>query len=288
MTDTSMKAWGLAASGLGLGILLGLALAPGSAVAPADPATRGLDANLWMQTSAEYAACCRQTYELAARRLTERVAARQKTAADPNKKPAVVLDLDETVLDNSPYQTYLLQNGLTFSRESWDRWEGDYPNDDLLVPGSLEFINHAHRAGVVSVYISNRLTKFKDQTIQALKHLKINTDDIDERLMLTSSPEESNKEPRRERARKMYDVLMYIGDNLRDLSEDFRAPGGVDTNDPAALRAAIRDRREKVARRADRFGAEWFLLPNPVYGEWMKLVGRRPLEVLNPTPLRKK
>jgi 5'-nucleotidase (lipoprotein e(P4) family) len=283
MADNATRAGGFAAAGLGAGVLIGLVLAPQPAQRE-NPATRGLDANLWAQTSAEYAACCRQTYRLAWKSLEEKLA--RRTKAPDGKKPAVVLDLDETVLDNSPYQTYLIRNGLTFSHETWARWEREHGDEVMLVPGAREFLDRARGAGVVAVFISNRLAKAKPSVIKVLERLKIDTADIDERLLLADSIEASSKEPRRELARKRYDVLMYVGDSLLDFSEDFRAPKGLDADDPDALRGKARLRRVKAAAAADRFGADWFILPNPVYGEWTKYGGRRPLEVLNPTTMR--
>lgn len=284
--DGSTKPYVFGAVGLGVGVLLGLMLAPPGAAPPANPALVGLDANLYVQTAAEYAACCRQTYRLAGEKLAQRLKDRAGKGGNPNKRPAVVLDLDETVLDNSPYQTYLLQNGLTFTRESWDRWEKDYPDEVMLVPGASEFLQAAQAAGVVPVYISNRLAKFKGSTVKVLKHLNIDTADIDARLLLADSLADSNKEPRRAKARERYDVLMYIGDNLRDLSEIFVAPKDLKLGDPEALRAAIRERRARVKGHEEKFGDEWFLLPNPVYGEWTKYIGKQPLQELNPTPMR--
>lgn len=281
MADNATRAWGIGAAGLGAGVLIGLVLAPGpQPPARENPATRNLDASLWVQTSAEYAACCRQTYQLAWERLREKLDKRPK-ATGGALRPAVVLDLDETVLDNSPYQTYLIRNGLTFSHESWARWERDYPDEVMLVPGAKEFLDRARRAGAVPVFISNRLAKAKPYVIKVLERLKIGTEDIDARLMLAESVEASGKEPRRKLAREKYDVLMYIGDNLRDLSEDFRAPKGLDANDPDALRGKARLRRVKVAAATGRFGDDWFILPNPVYGEWTKYAGSRPVEALN-------
>lgn len=286
MSDNATRAYVFAAAGLGVGVLVGLVLAPPPAAAPPNPATRGLDANLWVQTSAEYAACCRQTYRLAGQRLAQKLKDRASQGGNPNKKPAVVLDLDETVFDNSPYQTYLLQNGLTFSRDSWDRWEKDHADEVMLVPGAREFLDAAQAAGAVPVYISNRLEKFRAGAVQALRHLNLDTTDIDARLLLATDEKDSNKEPRRQKARERYDVLLYIGDNLRDLSEDFVAPAGLKLDDPAELRAKVKVRRALVKAREAQFGDEWFLLPNPVYGEWMKYIGRQPLEELNPTTLR--
>jgi 5'-nucleotidase (lipoprotein e(P4) family) len=240
------------------------------------PPHRSLDANLWMQISAEYRACCYQAYNLARRRMIEKL-----HDAPPHgwaKPPAVVLDLDETVLDNSRFQTRLIRNGLTFDEKTWDDWEKTGFAQVGLVPGAKGFIDEAKRLGVRLVYITNRKQKqdFRDGTLQALERLGIEIAGRD----LLCAEETSDKTARRAEAESRYTVLLYIGDNLRDLHEgDFRstldnARPGKGSDDPAKLREAIVKRAYAVDRCADLFGREWIILPNPAYGEWAKVLGR--------------
>src|SRR5947209_1388485 len=110
------------------------------------PPNRSLDANLWMQVSAEYRACCYQAYNLARRRLTEKV--QHVPPGGWAKPPAVVLDLDETVLDNGEFQSRLIHNGLGYDQATWDDWETNDYARVRLVPGAKGFIDEAKRLGV--------------------------------------------------------------------------------------------------------------------------------------------
>jgi 5'-nucleotidase (lipoprotein e(P4) family) len=228
-----------------------------------------------MQISAEYRACCHQSYNLARRRLGEQL--QTPPAGGWARPPAVVLDLDETVLDNSAFQTRLALNGLTFDEQTWDDWEKNDYQKVRLVPGSRAFIEHAKRLGVAVVYITNRKQKkeFRDGTLSALELLGVEVAN-DNLLGLTDG---TDKSQRRAEVESRYTVLLYIGDNLRDFHEgDFRSTidngrPGKGTDDRTRLRAAIEKRAFAVDRCADLFGREWIILPNPAYGEWAKVLG---------------
>ena len=240
-----------------------------------DPPNRSLDANLWMQISAEYCACCYQAYSLARRRLGEKV--QTPPPGGWAKPPAVVLDLDETVLDNGEFQTRLIRNGLGFDQATWDDWEKTGFAQVRLVPGAKAFIDEAKRLGVAVVYITNRSQKkeLRDGTLNALELLGIEVPN--ENLLGAEST--SDKTARRAVVEKRYTVLLYLGDNLRDFHEgDFKSTvdnlkPGPKTEDPAKLRAAIAARAAAVDRCEDLFGREWIILPNPAYGEWAKVLG---------------
>jgi acid phosphatase len=253
--------------GIAIGGGLGHVLTPPAEPPRGNPSERGLDATLWMQTAAEYDACCLQAYRLGSERLKVKLSA---TAPPNSLPPAVVLDLDETVLDNSPFQAYLILHKLTFSDDLWARWEGDHADDVRLIAGAKEFIDTATEKKVVVIYISNRDKKYTAQTIAALKHLGLDTEKIEERLLLRDGPKaSSNKTARRQEVEKKYRVLLYFGDNLRDFSEEFVVP-----KDPTV--ADIVKRQEQVRHEQKHFGDDWIILPNPVYGEWTKLLGKNP------------
>src|SRR4051812_40740452 len=95
--------WGVI--GVGVGLLLGLGLAEQTGGTPNNPEMRALNADLWMQTAAEYRACCLQAYHLARvqleANLNKQSSCDDDKAPKPDLKPAVVFDLDETVFDNS-------------------------------------------------------------------------------------------------------------------------------------------------------------------------------------------
>jgi acid phosphatase len=275
------RGWIIGAIGLGVGLLVGYIAGQNDAPPPVNPQLRALDADLWMQTAAEYRACCLQTYRLAGERLKQRLSGFNRNGPKP---PAVILDLDETVLDNSPFQTWLFRYHLAYSQNLWDVWEKDYPGEVRLVPGALDFIRDAEAAGAAVCYISNRVEQYRASTLKALERVGISVKDIDNRLFLTAE-KVSDKSARRERVGQRYEVLMLLGDNLRDFSEEFRAEK-VDPADAPALRKAITARYDQVDRERAKWGADWFILPNPVYGEWTKLTGKNPLEVLRPSGMK--
>jgi acid phosphatase len=278
---TATKGWLFGIVGLGVGLLLGFSAGQNnvaSTSSPLNPQQRALDANLWIQTSAEYRACCLTIFHCAFERLEMK-----KAVTMPGKLPfAVIMDLDETVFDNSPFQTFLSRNSLAYSDALWDEWEKDHANEVRTVPGALDFIRKAEAIGVSVVYISNRSEKYRSATLDAIKHLGMNRKDIEGRMWLATNS--SDKTARRREVRERYNVLMLIGDNLRDLSEEFRA-NKVDPNDIVGLKKGIAERFERVDRNREKWGDEWIMLPNPVYGEWTKLAGATPLEVLNPSKM---
>jgi acid phosphatase len=230
-----------------------------------------MDASLYMQTAAEYRACCYQAYNVATRWLGELLA----EAPANGKRPAVVMDLDETVLDNAGFQAMLLRSQLTYDQRLWDMWEGQYADSVGLIPGAREFILDARKRGVTVVYVSNRGEPFRSSTEGALLRLGVPDQKPDGLKLATNT---SDKTLRFQEAEKQYRGLLYIGDQLRDFEETFRcslenANPATRTGDPAKLEAAIRERKDKVDQARPKFGAEWIILPNSAYGEWTKPLG---------------
>ncbi|MFM7206664.1 MAG: HAD family acid phosphatase, partial [Planctomycetaceae bacterium] len=174
---------------------------------PEDPPGRSLDANLFVQTSAEYRACCLQAYNLAGLRLAAAVA----TTTAPPSTLAVVLDLDETVLDNGAFQSMMIRSRLAYDQRLWDLWEAEHWDKWELVPGAKEFILDAAKAGVHVIYISNRNEKFRGPTKRGLERLGLPLAD-DAHLKLASDT--SNKTARRAEAEKAFTVVLHVGDNL--------------------------------------------------------------------------
>jgi 5'-nucleotidase (lipoprotein e(P4) family) len=267
--------WMIGVLGLVIGLAVGHLAAPEET--PANPQERGLDANLWMQTSGEYRACCLQAYNLAQEKLRQKL----KTLPKEGKPAAVVMDLDETVFDNGGYETWLLRSGKAFTLASWKEWEKNHYQDVRLVPGAREFIESTEKAKlpVTVVYISNRTEENRAYTIKALEHVKLDTENINQRLLLDTGT--ADKTDRRKEVAAKYRVLMLFGDNLRDFSEVFKAPK-VDPSDVVGQNKAIAQRKQKVDQYQARWGDDWIILPNPAYGEWTKLVGSRPLDNLRP------
>ena len=122
------------------------AAAPKSGVADApagreDPPNRSLDANLYMQTSAEYRAACYQTFHFAFERLKEII----RTRVNDGHQMAIILDLDETIFDNGAFQTRQVQQGLAYDQKLWDAFEEKDGGQVRLVPGAKDFLSSPPR-----------------------------------------------------------------------------------------------------------------------------------------------
>lgn len=244
-----------------------------------------LGGNLYLQVSAEYRACCIQIYQLAGQRLESIL----ESAKPKIRKPAIVMDLDETVVDNSAFQTFLYQNKLEYTDELWADYEENYPQDVTLIPGVKSFIKKAESLGVTVIYLSNRSEKFKTSTATALEKQGINVAGIEDRLYLKAKDSTSSeKATRREAVAAKYNVLLFFGDNLRDFSESFAAkklPANATSED---YLAAIKQRQTAADQASSHWGYDWFVLPNPVYGEWDKLIGPDPIAIMHPSSMKLK
>jgi 5'-nucleotidase (lipoprotein e(P4) family) len=221
-----------------------------------------------MQRAPEFRALARQVYRLAEEKISapSTGSAALEQQGIPNdvlaRMPtAVVLDLDETVLDNTVYQARLLRDGATYSSKSWGEWVA--AGDAEAVPGAREFIAAARRLGHAVFYVSNRDCKAppptaedpcpaKTATIRNLIALGIDSKPEPERMLLRNERPEWNvglKAHRRAFVAANYRIVALVGDDLGDFV------------DPRQF-AGDRERLEP------RFGDTWFVLPNPVYGSW--------------------
>ncbi|MFH2096184.1 MAG: 5'-nucleotidase, lipoprotein e(P4) family [Bacteroidota bacterium] len=203
-------------------------------------------ATLWYQKSAEMRACSYQAYNLARFRLIEN----KNLCAEKSKPFAVVLDIDETVLDNSPFEANCVLKGAGYSKESWMEWTRQ-ANADAL-PGAVEFTIFARSEGIEVIYISNRRTEEMKVTIDNMTALGFANADSSHLLLRTA---ESSKKARRETVFEKYTVLLSIGDNLADFSEIFESRN-------SNLGFGLVD-----SLKAD-FGTKYLIIPNPMYGEW--------------------
>lgn len=247
---------------------------------------RGFDATLWMQWSAEFRLITRQTYLLAGNELEKLVARqeeREKKGENP-LPPAVVLDIDETVLDNSPSQAWAVSTGKGFVSEVWDEWIDRA--EAKPIDGVKRYIERAKELGVSVIYISNREAKdFKDHPLKekTLKNLRdtVDPDATLETIYLkydSSHPDYteksewgSDKKGRRAIVEKKYTVLQYIGDDLGDMIDDIKKYSKISPH--GRYEKGIEDaqvKNDKGAVTDDRWGKEWFLLPNPTYGSWLR------------------
>lgn len=218
----------------------------------------GLSATVWAQLSAGYRATALQTYRMAEQAL-------QRALEDPDASalvdteetdgpPAVILDVDETVLDNSFYQARRLRQGAFFTTESWHEWvrEASAPP----VPGALEFVRAAEEAGVAVFYVTNRDHVVEEATLRNLQREGFPVDSAGERLMTQGERPDwgSDKGSRRRAVAADHRVVLLLGDDFNDFV--------------SGARASTEAYRELVDRHEDRFGVSWFMLPNPMYGTW--------------------
>lgn len=204
------------------------------------------NAVLWQQHSGEYRALAFQAFNFARLSLLE-----QLKTADTAKRNCVVVDIDETILDNSPFQGAELKKGLSYNQADWNSWTSQGVAD--TVPGALGFLKFASRFNVEVFYITNRLTSEFEGTLKNLKHYGFPNADATH-LILNSNT--SDKEPRRQAVREKYNILLLCGDNLSDLSNVFYREN--------------KNTREQVDAAQQWFGTKFIVLPNPMYGDWEK------------------
>ena len=200
---------------------------------------------LWFARSAEMRVLFHQAYDHAAFKLIRNM--------DGVENPAVVLDLDETVLDNSPYEIERIEDGVPYTSDTWQEWtnRGEAP----ILPGARGFLNLADSLGVEIFYISNRKVREMEGTLQNLIDLNLpNADTMHIRLRSTSS----DKTARRNIANSGHEVVLYIGDNLTDLDQLYA------DRDSSTLGLDLVDKNLFELKR------KFIMLPNPMYGEWEK------------------
>lgn len=227
-----------------------------------------LNATLWVQTSAEYRGLCHQAYGQATRRVQAALRnpawtadlEQAKTPAPQLAKlpPAVILDVDETVLDNSYYEARLILQGGSYGSKTWGAWCKE--ERATPIPGALEFCRAAHAAGVTVFYVTNRDDPLREATRNNLRKQGF---PLREGLeVVRTRGDTSDKQPRRDAIAQEYRILLLIGDN----GSDFAKPLLAETN-------------AETQRYADQqrtwWGERWILLPNPMYGHWEANVVQR-------------
>ena len=239
--------------------------APAPATAKPVRANDNLNAVLWMQASAEYGAVCETIYRAATAQLDAALADKDRDALVPEERgnsaaglpPAVIMDVDETVLDNSPYQARLIANGKEYDDVSWDAWVAEKKAQPL--PGVVAFAQAAAAKGITVLYLSNRDEHLQAATIANLRAAGLPVKDDSAFLGLGTFVKDceqngSEKNCRRRLAGQNYRVLMQFGDQLGDFVQ-------VVSNVP-------KDRGQLAGKYRDWFGQRWWMLPNPSYGSW--------------------
>lgn len=199
---------------------------------------------VWQQKASEYKALCFQAYNSA------RVQLDILLKEQHNKPLALVTDIDETILDNSPYQVHSSLKNEEYSDSSWIVWTKRIECD--TVPGGLSFFQYAKSKGVSVFYITNRLEAEREQTLKELQRWNF-PDATNENLILKTAG--SGKGPRRDIVSANYDIVMLFGDNLSDFSSVFD-------------KKLQNERDNQTRSNSTLFGSKFIVLPNTMYGDW--------------------
>jgi 5'-nucleotidase (lipoprotein e(P4) family) len=208
---------------------------------------------LYMQKAAEYRALAYQAFNLAKMNLDADFDKRniKKLPKAERKMPrAIVIDVDETVLDNSPAQAAQIKNNLPFVQSNWTNWVN--MRKAKAIPGAVDFLNYAALKGVRVFYVTNRNEAEKQATIDNLK--SVGFPDVSAETVVVRTTE-SGKEARRQSISQKYRIVLLLGDNLNDLSNVFE-------------RKSVADRLIEVDKMREMFGRKFIVLPNAMYGDW--------------------
>jgi len=204
---------------------------------------------LWQQSSGERRALSYQAFTLA-RMLLDRDLRMNRHSRKPR---AVVVDLDETILDNSRFEGMLLQQHVNYNQKNWTEWVNRA--EATAVPGAVEFLLYAASRGVAVFYITNRNDSQKQGTATNLKKLGFPNVN-DQTLLVQTDLKNSTKEPRRQSVGAKFRVVLLMGDDLNDFSDVFEDSKTVES------RVAAADRYK------EEFGQRFIMLPNAMYGNW--------------------
>jgi acid phosphatase len=229
---------------------------------------------LWVRNAAEWEALALQAYGAATEDLPRLLAdtsfsALPDQAGADDLPPAVILDVDETVVSNVLFQ---LSFEPPFANWKLDEWNASNPSRP--VPGAAEFVNFALQSGVTVFYLTNRPCAPRDGIADPCPQQQITIDDLNESgmpaddqhvLMAEEQPEWlDEKKVRRDLIAKDYRVVMLIGDDLGDFLPCVRKRVVA----PCTESAAADDRRHRTREHAAMWGQGWYVLPNPMHGSW--------------------
>ncbi len=206
-------------------------------------------ATLYAQRAGEYDALCIQAYLWAEERLKQHL-------AEGGKKPGIILDLDETVLDNSAYTAWQIISDRPYDDATWNEWVEDA--EATAVPGAIHFLNFADSLGAELIYISNRDESGLEATIKNMDALGIRQTEPERFMFKTTTSDKTER--RKKVADRGINVVMLIGDNLGDFDRVWDKPAPTD------------ERIDRVMNRSAQFGTVFIALPNPLYGTWLQAI----------------
>ena len=235
-------------------VLTGIARAQTAATAPKGDLEYQVLGILYTQKAAEYRALAYQAFNIARLRLDEdldKKNLKKLTKAERKMPRAIVVDIDETMLDNSMSNAAAVVANTPFNTKDWYAY-GEL-RKSKAVPGAVDFINYAVSKGVKIFYISNRDDVQMQATFDNLKAVGFK-DVVKENIMLRQNGQ-SPKGPRRAVVAAKYRIVLLAGDNLDDFSEVFE-------------RKPVAERYAEVEKARDQWGKRFIVLPNAMYGTW--------------------
>lgn len=213
---------------------------------------------LWMQRSAEYYAACETVYlgafDALDRALADTAwsAASEQKAPFGTKPPAIIVDVDETVLDNSFYEARLMLDKTSYPT-GWDEWCCE--EKAIALPGALEYLKAADKRGVAIFYVTNRDVKLDDCTWRNLRAQGFPQTATAEQVLTKDEREGwgSDKSTRREYISRTHRIVQIAGDNLDDF---------------IGYKKSTDERATLAKNYTNWWGTHWLMLPNPAYGSW--------------------
>jgi 5'-nucleotidase (lipoprotein e(P4) family) len=232
-----------------LAVALTLSCRSGGPLAPQPAAERKTGqlpaAVRWASESAEHRALFLEVYRAATVHVEKEAAGR-----GPGRW-GVILDADETTIDNSAYQRERALAGLGFDAESWRAWCAR--REAVPLPGAAAFLARVRALGGKIAIVTNRTGAECPDTEAVFREHALAYD-----VMLCKEGRSSDKSPRFDAVARgttpaglpPLDVVAFVGDNVQDfpgLSQEIRKQG----DDAFAP-----------------FGVRYFLVPNPMYGSW--------------------
>ncbi|MGL5646631.1 MAG: 5'-nucleotidase, lipoprotein e(P4) family [Clostridium sp.] len=201
----------------------------------------------WLENSGEAESLEYQAFNSATTSLANMI-------KEPSSKPkAVILDIDETCLNNAPFQGYeLLNDNDGFDYSIWNKWV-NYA-EATAIPGSVQFTQQANNDGVQIFYVSGRSQSELNATVKNLNKLGFAQANIPGHVILLP-PNQSGKQPTFNQLEEKYDVVMFIGDQLTDMG--------------SIMHGNSAEEKKEVTQYEQDWGSKFIAIPDPLYGNYI-------------------
>jgi len=229
---------------------------------------------LWVREAAEFDALAMQAYRAAADDLPRLIADRSWTAMPGQKNygqlpPAIILDVDETLLSNVGFQEILVG---PFENSDHDDWNATH--EAAAIPGAATFAKMAREQGVELFFLTNRPCQIKTGVAGSCPQETVTVQDLNEagipadtdHVMLANERSHWDREKftRRNLIAQNYRIVMVIGDDLSDFIPCVRK----EVYEPCDEGATVASRRSQTELYSSYWGSGWYVLPNPMHGSW--------------------